>query len=209
MMADCTATIRSAPDNSLAYARIAPGANNSIVGYFPAGVSGYRVLESRLDSTGFAWLRLDVLGGVGAWVRSDRINIQGDCSIVGYGVVAQPTQASSLPRSETPKPPQPQPPKPTPPPPPPPPPPDTLTRVRSAAFNITSGFEGGAYDTYQTYDAGIVSYGRFGFTLASGSLFSVLDRYLSKATSTVAGQLRSLYLQRVHDRDAALRTDTV
>src|SRR4051812_16386480 len=169
-MADCTATIRSASDNSLAYARTAPGTNTSILGYFPAGVSGYRVLESRLDGGGLAWLRLDVLGGVGAWVSSDRINIQGDCSTVGYGVVAQPTQASSLPRSETPKSPQPQPPKPTPTPTPVPVPTpvDTLNRVRLAAFNITSGFEGGAYDTYQTYDAGIVSYGRFGFTLASG-----------------------------------------
>ena len=212
-MADCTATIRSAPDNSLAYARNAPGMNGLILGYFPNGVSGYRVLELRLDSTGFAWLRLDVLAGVGAWVKSDRINIVGDCSTVGYGVVAQPTQASSLTRNETPKNPQPQPPKPTPPPTPTPipapPPSDSLARVRAAAFNITSGFEGGAYDTYQTYDAGIVSYGRFGFTLASGSLFSVLDRYLSKATSSVAGQLRTLYLQRVHDRDASLRTDTI
>src|SRR5206468_655413 len=148
-MADCTATIRSAPDNSLAYARTAPGSNNSILGYFPAGVSGYRVLESRLDGAGFAWLRLDVLGGVGAWIASDRINIQGDCSTVGYGVVAQPTQASSLPRTDTPKPPQP---TPTPTPTPTPAPNNSLNRVRAAAYNITSGFEGGAYNTYQTYD---------------------------------------------------------
>jgi len=207
-MADCTATIRSASDNSLAYARSAPGTTASILGYFPAGVSGYHVLESRLDAAGFAWLRLDVLSGVGAWVSSDRINIQGDCSTVGYGVVAQPTQASALIRTETPKGPTPVTPKPTPTPIPTPPTNNSLDRIKAAAFNITSGFEGGAYDTYQTYDSGIVSYGRFGFTLASGSLFSVLDRYLSKATSAVARQLRTQYLQRVQGRDATLRTDT-
>ena len=201
-MADCTAMVRRAPDNSLAYARTAPGTSSSILGYFPDGVSGYRVLESRLDSAGAAWLRLDVLGGAGAWVSSDRINIQGDCTTAGYGVVAQPTQASTLPRTTTPTP------VPTPPVVPvPTPPTDTLDRIRAAAFNITSGFEGGAYDTYQTYDSGIVSYGRFGFTLASGSLFSVLDRYLSRASTAAAAQLRTQYLQRVHDRDATLRTD--
>ena len=205
-MADCTATIRRAPDNSLAYARVAPGTNNGILGYFPDGVSGYRVLESRLDNAGAAWLRLDVLSGSGAWVSADRINIQGDCTVAGYGVVNQPTQASTLPRSGTPTPTPPAPPIPTPPT---PAPNNSITRVRLASFNVTSAFEGGGYDTYQTYDAGIVSYGRFGFTLASGSLFSVLDRYLSKATSAVAAQLRRQYLQRVHDRDASLRTDTL
>ncbi len=86
--------------------------------------------------------------------------------------------------------------------------PDPTERVRRASFNITVGFEGGSYDTYQNYDAGIVSFGRFGFTLASGSLFSVLDRYLSKATTSVAARLRTQYLQRVQNHDATLRNDT-
>jgi hypothetical protein len=80
--------------------------------------------------------------------------------------------------------------------------------VRLAAFNITTGYEGGGYDTYQNYDAGIVSYGRFGFTLQSGSLSAVIDRYLSRAANTVtANQLRSQYQVRIRNRDATLRND--
>ena len=42
-----------------------------------------------------------------------------------------------------------------------------LDRIRRAAFNITSTFEGSkTYANYQNYDAGIISYGRFQFTLS-------------------------------------------
>ena len=91
MAASCTAAVRRASNNALAYARTAPGVGNSILGSVPDGVGGYRVLESRLDDSGLAWLRLDFVGGSSGWVSSDRLDIQGDCSAVGYGIVAQPT----------------------------------------------------------------------------------------------------------------------
>ncbi len=199
-MADCRAIIRRAPDNSLAYVRVAPGVANSILGYAPDGINGYLVLESNLDNRGAAWLRLSFTGGTTGWVSADRLDIQGDCTAAGYGIVPIPTQASTLPRNN----------QPPPPPPPPPSPPDTEARVLAASFNITVGFEGGGYDTYQNYDAGIVSYGRFGFTLASGSLSTVIDRYLSRAatSNSSASRLRTQYQLRIRNRDATLRNDT-
>ncbi len=85
--------------------------------------------------------------------------------------------------------------------------PRKLENIRRAAFNITAGFEGTGYAAYQTYDKGIVSYGRFQFTLASGSLFTVLERYLAKAGTETAAALRDHYLQRVQARDEGLRQD--
>lgn len=190
----CNATIRSASDNSLAYVRVAPGVANPILGQAPVGVDDYPVVEARLDATGLAWVRLQFADGTSGWVSSDRIDIVGECSTVGYGVVSQPTQASKL-RLGSPTTP--------------PPTTDTIERIRKAAFNITIGFEGGAYSTYQNYDAGIVSYGRFGFTLASGSLYSVLELYLRTANDVIANQLRNQYLERVRVRDWQLRNDLV
>lgn len=177
----------------MAYVRVAPGTANSILGYVPVGTGGYRVLEARLDTSGIAWLRLQFADGTSGWVSSDRIDIQGACGTVGYGQIDKPTQASKLPLGGVTQPPV----------------TDTQERIRKASFNITVGFEGGAYSTYQNYDAGIVSYGRFGFTLASGSLYSVLERYLRTAKTIYANQLRSQYLERVHQRDWTLRTDLV
>ncbi|GAB4572968.1 MAG: hypothetical protein Kow0077_13880 [Anaerolineae bacterium] len=79
--------------------------------------------------------------------------------------------------------------------------------VRWAAFNITAAFEGGGYHSYQNHDSGVVSYGRFQFTLASGSLYAVLERYIAAAVSETAAALRDRYLPRVRDRDAGLRDD--
>lgn len=84
---------------------------------------------------------------------------------------------------------------------------DEKERIRLAAFNITSAFEGSkGYAMYQTYDAGIISYGRFQFTLAGGSLASVVDGYLSRSDSPIAQQLRA-YQARIRNRDASLRND--
>ncbi len=63
-------------------------------------------------------------------------------------------------------------------------PPRKLDNIKRAAFNITAAFEGGGYSSYQNYDKGVVSYGRFQFTLASGSLFTVLEQYLAQATGS-------------------------
>ena len=188
----CKATIRRASDGSRAFVRTSPGTSNPILGYAPDDQSGYFVLESKADGSGAWWLRLELAGGSSGWVSADRLNIQGDCTAAGYGIVAPPPkQASALPRLDPNQPPT-----------------DSLERVRKAAYNITVGFEGGAYNTYQNYDAGIVSFGRFGFTLASGSLHAVLERYLSRSTTSVAARLRTNYLQRVANRDPSLRYDT-
>jgi hypothetical protein len=182
-------------DGARAFVRTAPGSSNAIVGYAPDEINGYKVLESTLDGAGVAWLRLEFSGGATGWVSADRLTIGGNCTAQWYGIVSPPQQASTLPRINPALPPAP--PSPT----------DTIERVRGAAYNITVGFEGGAYNTYQNYDAGVVSFGRFGFTLASGSLYSVLERYLSKATSSVAARLRTQYLDRVRNRDMTLRND--
>lgn len=80
-------------------------------------------------------------------------------------------------------------------------------RIKAAAFNITAAFEGGkGYANYQTYDSGIISYGRFQFTLASGSLGRVLDNYLAASGSGTAGRLKG-YQIRVKVKDASLRND--
>lgn len=80
-------------------------------------------------------------------------------------------------------------------------------RVRLIAFAITTRFEGGGYHTYQNTDTGVISYGRFQFTLASGALGRVIENYLEQSPSPAALSLRS-YLPRIQARDASLRTDT-
>lgn len=86
---------------------------------------------------------------------------------------------------------------------------DSEARVRMASFNITAAFEGGGYATYQNNenDKGIVSYGRFQFTLSGSSLFKVLDYYTSRSDTPTAQELKSAYLERVRQNDASLRTD--
>lgn len=82
----------------------------------------------------------------------------------------------------------------------------SLDRVRRAAFAITSAFEGGGYATYQTYDSGIISYGRFQFTLAAGSFITVITRYINQANGPTVDGLRG-YLPRINARDESLRKD--
>ncbi len=80
-------------------------------------------------------------------------------------------------------------------------------RIRLAAFAITGAFEGGrGYANYQNYDRGIVSYGRFQFTLSSGSLRRVLDIYFDTSTSAVSNQLRA-FRNRVNAKEESLRHD--
>ncbi len=86
----------------------------------------------------------------------------------------------------------------------------TLEQIRATAFNITAGFEGGGYATYQTYDSGLISYGRFQFTLASGSLYTVLKHYIDTEwsdVSTLRTKLEQAYLERVRTKDVSLRND--
>lgn len=79
-------------------------------------------------------------------------------------------------------------------------------RIIRTAFNVTAGFEGSGYASYQTYDQGIISYGRFQFTLQSGSLASVVNRYIKNAETRTAKALRT-YQDRINDRDPSLRED--
>ncbi len=82
----------------------------------------------------------------------------------------------------------------------------SLDRVRRAAFAITSAFEGGGYATYQTYDSGIISYGRFQFTLAAGSFITVITRYINQASGSTVDGLRG-YMPRINAKDESLRKD--
>jgi hypothetical protein len=160
--------------------------------------------KAKLNNKIYQWFRVTFPDGREGWMRDDLLEIQGDCSAFGYGVITTPTFAFTLVRDETVIAPKPQP---TPEPPPVTPPTNEQERIKRASFNITAAFEGGGYASYQNYDTGIVSYGRFQFTLAAGSLFGVLDRYLAASNTPTANELRASYYQRVRDRDPNLRRD--
>jgi hypothetical protein len=78
-------------------------------------------------------------------------------------------------------------------------------RVRRVAFNMASAFEGG-YGAINTYDAGIISYGFLQFTLAAGSLGTVLQNYGNRSQTDTANGIRG-YLERVINRDVLLKDD--
>ena len=84
--------------------------------------------------------------------------------------------------------------------------PAEANRVRRLAFLITGAFEGHGYAAYNNYDAGIVSYGIIQFTLAAGSLVTVVTRYLERSQSEAANKLRG-YQAAVNNRDPLLRND--
>lgn len=83
---------------------------------------------------------------------------------------------------------------------------DSVERVKKASFLITATFEGSGYAAYNNYDAGIVSYGLIQFTLAAGSLGTVIEKYLNASQSETAKALQA-YKARVQQRDPALRND--
>lgn len=189
----CHATIRSVSDISHVNVRSGPGTHTEILDTIQVGTSGLRVLEVEPDGRGasiggrvYQWLRLELPSGGTGWVRDDLVEIAGDCSVYGYGVLAIPVRASNLIRTDA----------------------DIDDeRERKAAFNITSSFEGEGYGTFQTYDSGIISYGRFQCTLTSGSLEQLLLLYLQKGTGFSADQLRDRFIERVRQKDVMLRDD--
>ncbi|MGF1506578.1 MAG: chitosanase [Chloroflexi bacterium] len=82
-----------------------------------------------------------------------------------------------------------------------------LARVRRLAFEITGIWEGSAgYASFQTYDRGLISYGRHQVTLASGNLEKVLSAYISSSQDERAQRVAG-YLDRVRRMDPALRED--
>ncbi len=193
----CTASVRALSDYASVNLRDGPGLHNNRIGTINVGVSGLVVLEVQSDEFDsdavgqvYQWFQVRLADGSIGWLRDDMIDIVGACGSFGYDLLTQPTFANALERNS-----------------------DgeifDSGRIRQAAYNITAAFEGSGYASYQNTDAGIVSYGRFQFTLASGSLFAVIDKYLAleRADDFVASNLRKLYAQRVQNRDELLRSD--
>jgi hypothetical protein len=83
---------------------------------------------------------------------------------------------------------------------------DNLNRIKLASYGVTGAFEGSGYAAYNNYDAGIISYGLIQFTMAAGSMITVVQRYLAASQTDIANQLRN-YLPRIEARDGNLRND--
>ena len=201
----------NAPATTDINVRSGPGTNYDIPFKTTVGTANLPIVDVQADAKGitlnnkiYQWFKVTFPNGQQGWVRDDLVTITGDGSRYGYGVLSQPTNAFSLMRVVSPirqvTPAAPTAPAAT-------PTSDALDRVRKAAFNITSTFEGGGYSTYQNYDSGIISYGRFQFTLAAGNLAKVVNLYLQRSHDASVGLLQP-YAQRITAKDATLRTDT-
>ena len=82
---------------------------------------------------------------------------------------------------------------------------------RSTIWAITAVFESGRPAgnpaAYQTYDSGIISYGKHQATLASGNLWRILEAYFQRSRTPTSNALRNEYAERVRNGDASLRDD--
>ncbi|HUN09224.1 MAG TPA: chitosanase [Aggregatilineales bacterium] len=295
-------TVRGVRDNPAVTEvniRSGPGTGNGVLFRVPVGMSKIPVLDVKPDAGNTAfqgkvyqWLQASFGPNQTGWVRDDLVDVQGDGSRFGYGVLPLPARAfdltrgasANLPTQPPPPPapakrtfvvggasvrvrsvpsasgalvrelpsgtqleveansrtvaegfvwwkhregwsverraddsqvfmappaapgPAPLPPTPAPPTPPVQPPDDNPLRVQRAAFAITHAFEGGGYATYQSFDSGIISYGRFQFTLSAGNLLTVLNRYLERSSTPVANEVRG-YMPRLQAKDETLRQD--
>lgn len=214
--------IPSIPSITEINVRSGPGTNHSLIFQVSVGMSGLTLLDVQPDTEEktqnnklYQWFKLEFHGGAIGWVRDDLLLLQGDARTWGYPDLTQPTWAFELTRTSegatepnsiaiqpigkhqpttapeimpfTPA-------------------PQDLDRVRSLAFMITSTFEGTGYASYNNYDAGIVSYGFIQFTLASGSLWRVINVYMQHANSPLVDQFRQ-YMGRIQQRDPSLRHD--
>lgn len=186
-----------------------------------------------LNGKVYQWFQLKFHGGAMGWIRDDLLDIQGDGAEWGYPSLAERTFAFSLTRDTTLIVAVPQTTLPTESEPQPAtestttepatvaaPPSDNeaailqygnaneqVDRIKKASYAITAAFEGTGYKSYNNYDAGIVSYGLIQFTLAAGSLITVIQYYIDRSQSDVANQLRTMF-QRIQSRDPNLRNDT-
>lgn len=212
-MASATATVRRDTGTPEINVRKTPGRSQTNVhSKLAIGTANLPILEVKEDEKGekannkvYQWFRVTLPQNKGeGWIRDDLIDIVGDLTAFGYGVLATATQASSLKRNPVIQQPS----------------GGTVTpltgeqeRVRKLAFNITSTFEGGGedkgYTAYQNNenDAGVVSFGRFQFTLTAGTLANLVERYLAASQTDTANQLRATYLERLKKKDRTLRTD--
>jgi hypothetical protein len=231
----CQARIRGLPTHphiKEINVRAGPGTCYEIAFKGPVGMSGLEILDVQEDEEGknlrgkvYQWFKLVFHGGAVGWVRDDLLDIRGDCANWGYKTLDEDTFTFALQREPDEKAQEKlgeektAPEKPA---------AKTITgsqptaktatasttavkvndleRIKKAAFAVTAAFEGSGYAAYNNYDAGIVSYGLIQFTLAAGSLFSVIDRYLQHSSSPLAEQLRA-YHARIRDRDPSLRSD--
>lgn len=214
----CLASIHGIPEQPTIVevnVRSGPGTNHPILFKAPVGMSGLQILEIVPDAQGqnlkgkvYQWFKLVFHGGAVGWVRDDLLTIAGDCAGYGYGIVPVSTVAFNVVRANqapasaaaadmtSAPPPAAKPLTPQ----------DEIERIKKAAFAVTAAFEGTGYAAYNDYDAGIISYGLIQFTLAAGSLFTVVDKYLSGSKSSTAQQLNA-YAERIRGRDQALRKD--
>lgn len=212
----CTATLRH-PTASEINVRSGPGTDFDVAFKGAVGTAELVVQQVRVDSQSnhlngkvYQWFQLQFPDGTQGWVRDDLLDIQGDCSAYGYNTFSMPTYAFGVSRREksaapaakktqaapaitlasassvTSE--------------------NELDRVRRAALAVTAAFEGSGYAAYNNYDAGIISYGIIQFTLAAGTLSSIVNQYLLTSRTAVAEELR-VYKDRISSRDANLRDD--
>lgn len=213
--------------------RTGPSTTTAIAFKGAVGLENLRVLDVQPDSAGnaengkiYQWFNVDFNDGRRGWVRDDLVEIRGECGQFGYGTLTSNTYAFDLTRGEATPPQTPSPatvpststvastaetstpeaPAPAPTTPQPAPILNGLERVKKASFAITSTFEGTGYAAYNNYDAGIISYGIIQFTMAAGSLITVMEKYLARSKTSTATQL-SGYLERMRGRDESLRQD--
>ncbi|MBP9838397.1 MAG: chitosanase [Proteobacteria bacterium] len=81
-----------------------------------------------------------------------------------------------------------------------------MSALKEYAFLVTSRFESRGYDSIQTKDKGIVSYGLHQATLASGSLEKIIKRYLKTSKTQTAIELEK-YLPQIENKSSILRKD--
>lgn len=222
----CYANIKGLnyPSNIRAFSvRSGPGVNFSRLFMATVGTNNLPVLEVQRDAQNEAssgkihqWFKLVFPDGRIGWVRDHVLEVYGQCGMFGYDNVTRPTfafavrrdesRSASLPAPAIPNAPSPEETPPLPAPAPQPPPNDDLNRVQRASYAITAAFEGGGYGAYNNYDRGIVSYGIMQFTLASGSLTKVLEKFVAGSQTRIARALKD-YLPRLQSADATLRND--
>lgn len=82
---------------------------------------------------------------------------------------------------------------------------------RDTIWAITSIFESGSPEgnpaAYQTYDAGVISYGKHQATLASGTLNRVMQFFYQRSDSDASKALQKEYAGRIANMDHSLRND--
>ncbi len=87
--------------------RSGPGTNFDIAFKAPVGMGEMEILEVKIDNEGknkdgkvYQWFYLVFHGGATGWVRGDLLQIEGDCTEWGYGMLSEKTLAFDLKRSE-------------------------------------------------------------------------------------------------------------